>query len=110
MLTALSLAVADSAVKDAIAANLFRFDECGNCDWLRTEAADATIALSESPHCAFAVALNATISTDKAATLPVSLAILVALRRGVYSSPRLINGCLLCQKLTTQVQMRFWTR
>jgi hypothetical protein len=59
VLAALSLAAADSSWTD----------DCNTCDWLRTEAAVAAIALSESPHCAIAVALNATTNTDKAATL-----------------------------------------
>jgi hypothetical protein len=58
VLTALSLAAADP----------FWTDDCDSCDWFRTEAA-AAIAVSEAPHCAIAVALNATTSTDKAATL-----------------------------------------
>jgi hypothetical protein len=57
--TALSLAAARS----------FWTDDSDTCDWLRTEGAAAAIALSESPHCAIAVALNVTTSTDKAATL-----------------------------------------
>jgi len=68
-LAALSLAVADSAATDLSVADSCRFDDCGTCDWLRTEAADDAIAVSESPHCALAVALNATTSTAKAATL-----------------------------------------
>ena len=59
VLAALSLAAADSSWTD----------DCKTCDWLRTEAAVAAIALSESPHCAIAVVLNATTNTDKAATL-----------------------------------------
>ena len=59
LLTALSLAAADP----------FWTDDCDTCDWFRTEAAAAAIALSESPQDAIAVALNATTSTDKAATL-----------------------------------------
>src|SRR5258705_11782135 len=47
----------------------FWTDDNDTCDWLRTEAAAAAIALSESPQDAIAVALNATTSTDKAATL-----------------------------------------
>src|SRR5258705_6941697 len=63
-LTALSLAAADlSGTADS-----------DTCNWLRTDAALAAIAVSEAPHCAIAVALNATTSTDKAATLtPVML-------------------------------------
>jgi hypothetical protein len=63
VLTALSLTVADS----------FWTDDCDTCDWLRTEAAAADIALSESPQDAIAVAPNATTSTDKAATLTPAL-------------------------------------
>jgi len=59
VLTPLSLAVADP----------FWTDDCDVGDWLRTEAAAADIALSESPQDAIAVALNATTSTDKATTL-----------------------------------------
>jgi hypothetical protein len=59
VLTALSLTVADS----------FWTDDCDTCDWLRTEAAAADIALSESPQDAIAVAPNATTSTDKATIL-----------------------------------------
>jgi hypothetical protein len=36
---------------------------------LRTEAADAAKSLSESPHCAFAVRLNAIISNAREAAL-----------------------------------------
>jgi hypothetical protein len=59
VLTALSLAAADPLLTD----------NCDAGDWLRTEAAAAAIALSESPQDAIAVALNATTNTDKAATL-----------------------------------------
>jgi hypothetical protein len=59
VLSALSLAAADP----------FWTDDCDTCDWLRTEAAAAAIALSESPQDAIAVALKATTSTEKAATL-----------------------------------------
>ena len=59
VLTALSLAAADP----------FLTDNCDAGDWLLTEAAAAAIALSESPQDAIAVALKATTSTDKTATL-----------------------------------------
>jgi len=59
VLTALSLAAAEP----------FWTDDCDTFDWLRTEAAAAAIALSESPQDAIAVALNAITTTDKAATL-----------------------------------------
>ena len=63
-LTALSLAAAD----------LFCTADSDTFDWLRTDAALAAIAVSEAPHCAIALALNITTSTDKAATLtPVML-------------------------------------
>ena len=63
LLTALSLAAADP----------FWTDDCDTCDWFRTEAAAAAIALSESPQDAIAVALNATTNTDKAATLTAAM-------------------------------------
>lgn len=44
-------------------------DDGDACDWLRTEAAAAAIAVKEAPHWAIAVALNATTSTDRAAIL-----------------------------------------
>ena len=59
VLTALLLAAPDP----------FWTDDNDPSGWLRTEAAAAAIALSESPQDAIAVALNATTSTDKAATL-----------------------------------------
>jgi len=59
VLTALSLAAAGS----------FCTDNRDAGDWLRTEAAAAAIALSESPQDAIAVALKATTNTDKTATL-----------------------------------------
>jgi hypothetical protein len=58
-LTVLSLAAADP----------FWIDNWDAGDWLRTEAAAAAIALSESPQDAIAVALKATTTTDKAAIL-----------------------------------------
>ena len=60
---ALSLSAADS----------FGTDNCDTCDWLRMEVAAAANALSESPHCAIAVALNATTNTNKAATLTAAM-------------------------------------
>src|SRR5437870_6125326 len=62
-LTAFSLAAPDP----------FWTDDCDTCDWPRTEAAAAAIALSESPQDAIAVALNATTNTDKAATLTAAM-------------------------------------
>ena len=59
VLTPLSLAVAEPLLTD----------NCDAVDWLRTEAAAAAIALSESPQDAIAVALKATTNTDKTATL-----------------------------------------
>ncbi len=58
-LTAFSLAAPDP----------FWTDDCDTCDWPRTEPAAAAIAVSEAPHWAIAVALNAITTTDKAATL-----------------------------------------
>src|SRR6266404_2912239 len=59
VLTALSLAATDP----------FWTNDCEVCDWPRAEAAAAAIALSDAPHCAVAVALNAINSTDRAASL-----------------------------------------
>src|ERR1700704_2940751 len=63
LLTAFSLAAPEP----------FWTDDCETCDWFRTEAAAAAIALSESPQDAIAVALNATTNTDKAATLTAAM-------------------------------------
>jgi hypothetical protein len=55
------------------AADPFWIDNWDAGDWLRTEAAAAANALSESPQDAMAVALKATTTIDKAAILATAL-------------------------------------
>src|SRR5215510_8279648 len=96
LLAALSLA-ADSAAADS-----FRIDDSDTCDLLRTETADAAIALSESPHCAFAVALNETTSTAKAATLTTELVWIV------FNIPMLhLLSAIFCQFMSSSFATNF---
>ena len=77
VLTALSLAAAGS----------FCTDNRDAGDWLRTEAAAVAIALNESPQDAIAVALKATTSNDKTATLtPTALCIILNILRRSFLS------------------------